>query len=86
MYLDIREEDVSTASLTTRRLEQNRVEACCVGISRMRRKSRVEKHRPRRKQHVPCYVIQNEHNQNNFEHNAKKCEHNAVFWGKFGIE
>jgi hypothetical protein len=45
VYLDIREEDVSTASLTTRRLEQNRVEALGnrVGISRMRRKSRIEK-------------------------------------------
>ena len=37
-----------------------------VGISRMRRKSRVEKHRPGRK----CYArsllrVKNEHNQNN---------------------
>ena len=83
MYLDIQEEDVSTASLTTRRLEQNLVEACWViarvGISRMRRKSRNGVTHQQPLFRVMQYMIKNEHNQNNFEHNA-------VFWGKFGIE
>ena len=78
MYLDIREEDVSTASLTTRRLEQNRVEACWVIALAYRACAENHEYRSRYARHqqsllrVTQYMIKNEHNQNNFEHNAKK--------------